>query len=239
MRWGLAFIWITVAAFVAAIFSELLGWHAVRSALLIVWVTLLLLVLMTRGMRWTSVLAFLSSAALLGGVISEAEGAMSFPDWFLLAWAVLLLPVAIGLFSHPMRTPAWGLFVGFWGVVGVLWLIVLQILVVARLLAGGDYGWWAAWPLALIGIWILVASSLGFGAERFPRWVDALGLLAGASMLGISLSAWSGVSNDLVLVVGRVAPVAYCLWAVGLGWVFWGTQHVTHRFRGLAIKPAT
>jgi hypothetical protein len=239
VRWGLVFIWITVAALVAAIFSELLGWHAVRSAILIAWVTLLLLVLMTRGMRWTSVLAFLSSAALLGGVISEAEGAMSFPDWFLLAWAVLLLPVAIGLFSHPMRTPAWGLFVGFWGVVGVLWLIVLQILVVAGLLGEGDYGWWAAWPLALIGIWILVASSLGFGADQFPRWVDALGLLAGASMLGISLSAWSGASNDAVLVVGRVAPVAYCLWAVGLGWVFWGTQHVTHRFRGLAIKPAT
>ena len=44
---------------------------------------------------------------------------------------MLLLPVAIGLFRHPMRVPAWGVFVGFWGVVAVLWLIVVQIFAVA------------------------------------------------------------------------------------------------------------
>jgi hypothetical protein len=38
--------------------------------------------------------------------------------------------------------------------------------------------------------------------------------------------------------VGLFAAVAYCLWAVGLGLVYWGTQDVTHRFRGLAIGRA-
>ena len=140
MRLGPAFIWTTVAALVAAIFAELLGWHAVRTAIIVAWVVVLLLVVMTRGMRWTSALAFLSALALLGAIVSQAEGFTEVRAWFLLAWAILLLPVAISLMSHPMRGPAWGLFVGFWGVVGALWLIVLQALAVAGWLGGDAYG---------------------------------------------------------------------------------------------------
>ena len=238
MRWSTAFIWITVAALVAAFFSQLLGWEAVRSGILIAWVVLVLVVVMTRGMRWTSVLTYLSAASLLGAVISQLAGWTSVRGWFLLAWAVLLLPVAIGLFSHPMRGPAWGLFVGFWGVVGALWLIVLQILAVAGVLGGEAYRDWAAWPLALLGLWFLVASSLGFGAERFPRWVDGLGLLAGAGLLAISVSTWMDASDDVTRAAGLVAAIAYCLWAIGLGWVSWGTQHVTHRFGSLSAERA-
>jgi hypothetical protein len=238
MRWTPAVIWITVAALVAALVSQLLGWEVVRSVILIVWVVLLLLLVMTRGMRWTSVLAFLSVAALLGAVASQLAGSPSVRGWFLLAWALLLLPLTIGLFSHPMRGPAWGLFVGFWGTVGALWLIVLQLLAVAGLLNGDAYRGSAAWPLGLLGIWFLVASSLGFGAERFPRWVDGLGLLAGAGLLTITISTWSSASADVTSAEGLFAAAAYCLWAVGLGWVFWGTQHVTHRFRGLAEHAA-
>jgi hypothetical protein len=237
MRWGPAFIWISVAALVAAVFSELLGWHAVRTGILIAWVALVVLVAMTRGMRWTSFLTFLSAAALLGGVISQLYGFTSVRSWLLLAWTVLLLPVAVGLASHPMRAPAWGVFVGFWGVVGALGLIVLQVLSVAGLLGGGAYGQLAAWPLALVGIWFLVASGLGFGAERFPRWVDALGLLAGAGLLAISVSTLVD-SSQLVRAAGQFAAIAYVLWAIGLGWVLWGTQHVSHRFRGLAAEHA-
>jgi hypothetical protein len=218
------------------LFSQLLGWEAVRSGILIAWAFLVVLVAMTRGMQWTSGLTYLSAASLLGAVISQLAGWPSVRAWCLLAWAVLLLPVAIGLFSHPMRGPAWGLFVGFWGVVGALWLIVLQILAVADLLGGEAYGGWAAWPLALLGIWLLVASSLGFGAERFPRWVDGLGLLAGAGLLAISVSRWIDASGEVTSAVGLFAAIAYCLWAIGLGWVLWGTQHVTHRFRGLSVE---
>jgi hypothetical protein len=238
VRWGATFNWISVAAFVAALVSQLLGWEAVRTGILIAWVVLVLLVVMSRGMRGTSILTYLSAAALLGAAISQVAGLVSVRGWFLLAWTALLLPVAIGLFSHPMRTPSWGVFAGFWGVVGVLWLIVAQIVSVAGSLSGGAYRDWAAWPLALLGVWFLVASGLGFGAERFPRWVDLLGLLAGAGLLALSVSTWIGASSDVIRAVGLSAAVAYCLWAVGLGWVYWGTQDVTHRFRGLAIGRA-
>jgi hypothetical protein len=238
MRWGPAFIWVSVAAVLAAIFSELLGWHEVRTGVLIAWVILVLLVAMTRGMRWTSFLTFLSAAALLGAVISQVYGQTTVRGWLLLAWTVLLLPVTIALASHPMRAPAWGLFAGFWGVVGALWLIVLQVLAVAGLLGGDAYGEWAAWPLALIGIWFLVASGLGFGAERFPRWVDALGMLAGAGLLAISVSTWTDAFDTVTRAAGQLAAIAYVLWAIGLGWVLWGAQEVTHRFRGASTARA-
>ncbi len=237
MRSSTAFIWISVAALVAAFLSQVFGWEAVRNGILIAYVVFVLVVLMTRGMRWTSILTHLSAASLLGAVISQLAGWPSARGWFLLAWAVLLLPVAIGLFSHPMRGPAWGLFVGFWGVLGVLWLIVLQILAVAGLLDGEAYRGWTAWPLALVGIWLLVASSLGFGAERFPRLVDGLGLLAGAGLLAISVSAWAFASDVATNAAGLFAAITYCLWAIGLGWLLWGTKDLTHQFLGLSAGP--
>ena len=186
------------------------------------------------AMRWASVLTYLSAAALVGAAASQLAGWTNVRGWFLLAWAVLLLPVAIGLFRHPMRAPAWGLFVGFWGVVAVLWLIIVQIFAVAGSLSGEVYREWAAWPVAVVGIWLVAAAGLGFGAERFPRWVDLLGLLTGAGLLAISVSTLIGASSDVVRAVGLFAAIAYCLWAIGLGWVFWGTRNATDRFPELA-----
>lgn len=237
MRWSPALTWTTVAAFIAALFSQLLGWEVVRSGILIVWAAFVLALLMSRGMRWTGILTYLSVVALISAVISELAGWSSVRGWLLLAWAALLLPVAIGLFSHPMRAPAWGLFVGFWGVIGVFWLIVLQIFAVSGVLDRDVYAAWAAWPLALLGIWLFVASSLGFGAERFPRWVDGLGLLAGAGLLAISITTWTD-AGDAITAAGLFAAAAYCLWALGYGWVLWGTQDVSHRFRGLSPERA-
>jgi hypothetical protein len=235
VRWTASLIWTTVAVFIAALFCQFLGWETARSVILIAWVAFILAVVMTRGMRWTGVLTYLSAVALLGAVISQLAGRPSVRVWFLLAWAALLLPVAMALFSHPMRGPAWGMFVGFFGLVGTVWLIVIQLFAVAGLLSGEAYRGWSAWPLALIGIWFLVASSLGFGAERFPRWVDGLGLLAGAGMLAISVSTWTGMAAE---VPGLFAAVAYAMWVAGFGWVCWGTQNVTHRFRGLSTERA-
>jgi len=81
-------------------------------------------------MRWTSVFIYFSAIALVGAVISQLTGWQSVRVWFLLAWAALLLPVAMALFSHPMRGPAWGMFVGFFGLVGTVWLIVIQLFAV-------------------------------------------------------------------------------------------------------------
>jgi hypothetical protein len=238
VRWGNAIFWISVAALTGAILSQVFGWEALRDAILIAWVVFVLLVVVTRGMRWTSLLTFLSVAALVGAVISQLAGSMSVRGWFLLAWAILLLPVAIALFSHPMRWPSWGLFAGFWGVVGVLWLIVLQVLTVTGVLGGDALTEWTAWPLVLVGIWIVVASGLGFGGERFPTWVDGLGVLTGVGLLAISVSTWFDASDDATRAAGLFAAVAYVLWAIGLGWVLWGAQDVTHRFRGLSVERA-
>jgi hypothetical protein len=234
VRWATAFIWVTIAAFVAAVFSQLLEWQAVRNGILIAWVALALLVVMTRGMRWTSVLTYLSAASLLGAVISQLAGSPGVRGWFLLGWAVVLLPVAIGLaFCHQMRVPALGLFIAFLGVVGAVWLIVLQILAVTGTLSGAAYGDWTAWPLGLLGIWFLAASSLGFGAERIPRWVDGLGILTGIGLLAITLSTWIGAS-ELTKAAGLFAAAAYILWAIGLGLVLWRSQNVSDQFRGLS-----
>src|SRR6202165_1255668 len=98
MRWTPAFIWITVAALVSAFVSQLLGWEAIRTGILIAWGVLVLLVAMTRGMRWTSILTFLSAASLLGAVISQLAGSSSVRTWFLLGWAGIVLPVGIRVF---------------------------------------------------------------------------------------------------------------------------------------------
>jgi hypothetical protein len=121
-------------------------------------------------------------------------------------------------------------------VLGVLWLIVLQILAVTGVLGGEAVAAWNAWPLALAGIWLVVASGLGLGAERFPAWVDGLGILAGVGLLAIGISTWIDASDDATRAVGLFAAVAYVLWGIGLGWVLWGAQDVTHRFRGLSAE---
>jgi hypothetical protein len=246
MRWRAAFIWISVAALVAAIFAQFLGppglgWVVPRNLILIAWAVLVVLVAMTRGMRWTSVLVLLSAVPMLGIIISSHTYSLLMTDvrdGLLLAWAILLLPVTVALASHPMRAPAWGVFIGFAGILAAAALIVLQVLPIANVLSGNALSQATAVPLAVIGIWIVVASGLGFGAEGFPRWVDALGLLAGIGLLASSISTLTASSFALVSAAGQFAVVAYVLWAIGLAWVLWGTQHVSHRFRGLASGHA-
>jgi len=182
-------------------------------------------------MRRTSVLTYLSILALVGAVISEAAGWSGGRDWLALVWAVLMLPVSIGLFAHPMRAPALGLFVGVWGTVAVLVLIVLQALAIAEVLSAG----WTAWPLAVIGIWFVVASSLGFGAHPFPAFVDVLGLLTGAGFIALAAATIAG-GAALPKAAGVVAGVAYVLWAAGLGWVFWSMPSTLRAFRGMAVE---
>ncbi len=182
-------------------------------------------------MRWTSAFTFLSIVALLAAVSSQLLGWTEVRGWFLLAWAVLLLPVAIGLLSHPMRDAAWGLFIGFLGVVAVLLVIVLQALAVANVLSGP----WIAYPLAVVGAWILVASGFGFGAAPFSAMVDVLGLLTAVGLLAIAAATLAGAA-DLARAAGAAGAVAYCLWAAGLGWVFWGLQRQSPAFNGVVVE---
>jgi hypothetical protein len=134
-------------------------------------------------------------------------------------WTVLLLALAISLFAHPMRKPAFGLFIGFWGVVGVLWLIVVQLFVLVGILEGDAYVAWAAWPLGFIGLWFIVASAVGYGASPFGPIVDSLGILTGALFIGTCVATWTG-QTDLQLTITVVAAAAYVVWIAGLGLAF-------------------
>jgi hypothetical protein len=185
--------------------------------------------------RWTSAFTYLSIVALVGAVASQLVGSPAGRGWFLLAWEVFLLAVVIGLFGHPMRTPALGLFIGFFGMVAATVLIVLQVLAVANVLTGSAYGMATALPLAVVGVWILVASGLGFGAESVPALVDVLGLLAGAGLIAVSVTTLAG-DSVLIKDAGLASAVAYCLWAAGIGWVFWRMQSSARSFRGVTLQ---
>ena len=226
MRWTVLFLYLSAVAILTLYLHSLAGWAwwvAVLMIVLLVPVALLYCVATRHQVRWSTVLSYLSVVALLASVGAQVTGAAAARDWFLLAWSVLLLAVAIGLSSHPMEHPAWGLFIGFWGVVGVLWLVVIQAFAVSGVLSGASYTGWSSWPLALIGIWFVVGSANGFGARPFGPIVDSLGVLTGMALLSIAITTWADMP-ELRSVAGLLAAAAYSVWVVGLGWVLWGLE---------------
>jgi hypothetical protein len=223
MRWIWVVAYISAAAVATLLLSRWLGWTGwllAISIVLAVPVVVGLASIWWHPLRWSSALALVSAVALLGSLVSEYTNWFEGRNALLLLWTILLLAVSITLFGHPMRGPAWGLFVGFWGTVAVIWLIVLQALGVIGFLNGSAYSGWVAWPLAIVGIWILVASATGFGESPFSRVVDALGLLTGAGLVSISIATWSG-AEDLAKTIATGAAIAYCLWSASLGWALW------------------
>jgi len=60
--------------------------------------------------------------------------------------------------------------------------------------------------------------------------------LAGVGLILLSLSNWIDASDQVTRAAGSFSAVAYVFWAVGLGWVLWRTQQVSHRFRGIAME---
>jgi hypothetical protein len=188
--------------------------------------------------HWSMTLSYVSALSLVAAVVSQFMGWTAARSWFLMIWSVLLLAVGIRLFAHPMRKPAWGLFVGFWGMVGVVWLIVIQLLSLIDVLKGGAYVGWAGWPIGFIGLWFLVASATGYGAKPFGSIVDSLGILTGALFLGITLATWTDVS-DIRRAVSVVAAVAYLLWIAGLGWAFLRLESPAPRIQALRSPSPT
>jgi hypothetical protein len=236
MRWTAVFGYLSAVVVATLLLGQWWGWTGWLLVLSMV-LALPFVVVLARSwwhpLRWSSVLAVMSAVALLGSLVSEFALWIDGRNWLLLLWTVLLLAVAITLFSHPMRGPAWGLFVGFWGTAAVIWLVVLQALAVTGFLHGSAYSAWVAWPLAIIGLWILVASATGFGESPFGRVVDTLGLLTGAGLVSISIATWSG-AEDLSKTIAAGAAVAYCLWTASLGWALW-----THKRSGQTIRGMT
>src|SRR5437762_5041153 len=235
MRWTGVFVYLSAAVVATVLLSQWLGWTGwllVISIILALPVVAVLARSWWQPLRWSSALAVMSAVALLGSLVSELALWIDARNGLLLLWAVLLLAVAITLFSHPMRGPAWGLFVGFWGTVAVIWLVVLQTLAVTGLLQGSAYSAWVAWPLAIIGLWILVASATGFGESPFGRVVDILGLLTGAGLVAIRIATWAG-AEDLSRTIAAGAAIAYCLWTASLGWALWTHERPRQAIRGV------
>jgi hypothetical protein len=238
MRWTGVFGYLAALVVATLLLSRWLGWTGWLLAISLVLALPLVAVLIRNWwhpFRWSSAVAVVSGLALVGSLVSQLTGWIEGRDGLLLLWTVLLLGVAITLFTHPMRGPAWGLFVGFWGTVAVIWLIVLQTLAVAGFLKGSAYSEWVAWPLAVIGIWILVATATGFGEPPFGRVVDALGLLSGAGLVSISIATWLG-AEELSRTIAAGAAIAYCLWSVGLGWALWRHQPPRQALRSMSSR---
>jgi hypothetical protein len=240
MGWTGVFGYLAAMVVATLLLGSWLGWTGWLLVICLV-LALPVVVVLARNwwhpFRWSSALALVSGLALLGSLLSQYVGWIEGRDGLLLLWTVLLLAIAITLFTHPMRGPAWGLFVGFWGAVAVIWLIVLQALAVAGILHGSAYSEWMVWPLAIIGIWIFVASATGFGEPPFGQVVDALGLLTGAGLISISIATWSG-TEDLSKTIAMGAAIAYCVWSVGLAWALWRYQPPRETRLGTASTAA-
>lgn len=175
-------------------------------------------------MRWSSVFSYLSAGVLVAGVVGKLAGWPSASvEWLLLAWAILLIPVGLVLFRHPMRKPAWGLFLGFWGFLAVITLVVLQYLAVADVLREPSRTFAESWPIGVFALWLAVTSLLGRpdGAEtELSGPVTWLGAITGAALL-------AGAIAGIAQVHGAIGPaffvgaVAYVLWAAALSGEIW------------------
>lgn len=234
MRWTLTFIYLALVAIAISALTLIFGWSNWLLAILIVLLipaAIAIGVMFRDRVPWSTALSYISAICLVAAVASQYWGLSATRSWLLMVWTVLLLAVSIRLFAHPMRKPAWGLFVGFWGTVGVLWLIVIQLFNLTGVLDGGWYGGWAAWPLGLIGVWFVVASATGYGAEPFGAGVDLLGILTGLLFFAVTVATWTSM-NDLRLALLVIAAVAYAIWIGGLGRAFLELERGPQASRG-------
>lgn len=240
MRWTMSFFYLSFVLVVTLILHSLSDW-----AWWVVLVAILLLVpfaiaigFMTRhAVPWASVLSYLSALSLLAAASAQASGSLKARTWFLLAWSVFMLAVSIGLCVHPMRRPGWGIFIAFWGTVGVLWLILIQALAVAGVLTDGAYTGASSWPLALVGIWFVVASANGFGAAPFPAWLDTLGVLTGLGLLAICVATWADLPQ-VRQAAGLYSVVLYAAWVAGFGRVLWEMHRPDRQMSAPAMVQA-
>jgi len=169
MRWTGVFGYLAAVVVAILLLSRWLGWTGWLLVISIVLAFPVVVGLASRWghpFRWSSALAFASAGVLLGSLVSQYANWIEGRNSLLLLWTVLLLAVSITLFSHPMRGPAWGLFVGFWGTVAVIWLIVLQALAVIGFLHGSAYSGWVAWPLP--------SSAYGYWSPQAPASANPL-----------------------------------------------------------------
>lgn len=194
-------------------------------------------------MRWTSAFVYLSAAVLVAAVVGElAAWPAAAAQWLLLAWSILLLPLCTALFRHPMRYPAWGLFLGFWGTLAVLTLVVLQSLAVAAVLVQPSRTFAESWPLAVFGLWVAVTSILGAAPaveEGISAPVAGVGAVAGLALVAAGIVTWVGAGSDAERAAFFVAAVAYVVWTAGLSGELWARGPQRSAALPVAAIPVT
>jgi hypothetical protein len=174
--------------------------------------------------RRTAVLVYASALLLVVAVIGRVFDWAALPEqWALFLWTVSLAPVGAVLLRHPMRRPALGLFVAFWGALAVLTLIVLQAIALTGRL-GSAQTVAESWPLAVFGLWVLSACAFGFSLgdepDGVPAPVDGLGIVAGGLLILASATVWTS-SATAVRPTFLAAACAYVLWTVAATSSIW------------------
>jgi hypothetical protein len=155
-------------------------------------------------------------SALFASLGQESVSSVAF-----IAAAVFFAVVAVRLLWHPMLAPGFGLFATAVGVAALAWLVLIGLLVLAGVFQATTGVLLIVWPFALIGAWLLFTNALRLPATTSPRWVNALGALAGLSLLAGAL--WlliaPGLGDPGVLIVAGLAVLA--LWTLSLGTTWW------------------
>jgi hypothetical protein len=192
------------------------------------WAALLLAggLLSTVGGAWAvSGRRFGALGALLAGLVLGAllaVSALGVGSWTaevtLLAASALLVPLAMRLLRHPCQAPGWVLPLTLLGVIGLLWFAILAVI-------GLSEGWTvdqlrtlAAWPLTLVGSWLLLTSFMRLRDETAPPGWNQLGVLAGVA--AVLTGAWMllvGPSGPGLGTAPAVALALVALWATWLG----------------------
>ena len=157
------------------------------------------------------VLAALLLASALGGANWLGEAA-------LLAASALLIVLAVRLLRHACQAPGWALTLTVLGVVGLVWLGILALLGLAQDWTLDQVRALAAWPLVLVGAWLLLTSFMRLQDATTPPGWNPLGVLAGAAAL--LTGAWMVLlapSGPGLGTAPAVALALVALWATWLG----------------------
>ena len=136
----------------------------------------------------------------------------------LLAASALVVALAVGLLRHPCQAPGWALPLTLVAVVGLVWFGILAVL-------GLGYGWTlaqvrelAAWPLMLVGAWLLLTSFMRLRDDAMPPGLNLLGVLAGAAAVLTGAGIVLLVRDVSALgTAPAVALALIALWATWLG----------------------
>jgi hypothetical protein len=171
------------------------------------------------GRRFGAVAAVLAGLVLAAVLLAAALVGGAWPaEAALLAASALLIPLAVWLLRHPCQAPGWALPLTLLGVAGLVWLGVLAVLGLAGGWTLDQVRALAAWPLTLVGAWLLLTSFMRLRDRTAPPGWNPLGVLAGAA--AFLTGGWMlllGTGGSGLGTAPAVALALVALWATWFG----------------------